>query len=362
MNVPWPVFGSDGRMMLSKGQEIGSYDRISVLLSCGACRKLTPEEKKQSQLEESVELPLLEHLDEVKQRNYEMLGNINNGQEGDYLQKLDTLVDEISTLSQANSDLMLGALLMDKESPYTMLHPIMSAIICRLMTNRLEINEDDMRTLMIAALVSNVGMFKFMDELSDQTEPLSEDQRIKVQAHPRKSYEMLKGVGLINHQCLDIVLKHHEKLDGSGYPYGLYGSEIPLLPSILSLTDIYSAILLPRKYRKGIYGRQAIQFVFAKRGEKINKTLVGLFIKEIGIYPPGLFVKLTNNEKGIVIKRGKESADRPIVSALYNDYGARHDFPRIRDTAKANGFIIVENLCPEEELPFEIMSIWGYGR
>lgn len=232
----------------------------------------------------------------------------------------------------------------------------MTAVVCQLLNGKIEAGKADMHALVCGALTANVGMFHLMDELAEQNGPLTDEQRVKVNAHPARSCELLKISGIDESLILDVVLKHHEKLVGSGYPNGI--SELTPISSVLSLGDIYSAMLLPRKYRTGIYGKRAIQRVFSQRGEKIDSKLVSLFIKEVGIYPPGMLVKLSNKETAMVVRRGLSRADRPIVMALFEATGDQLPAPIKRDTTVVD-YMITETLCPLDELPFDFATIWG---
>ena len=82
---------------------------------------------------------------------------------------------------------------------------------------------------------------------------------------------------------IDIVQFHHEKIDGSGYPYGLKGSEIPLLACITSVADIFDALVSDRPYRKGMPRSRALQIIQDQKGIKLCPESVDLFFKAIEI-------------------------------------------------------------------------------
>ena len=138
--------------------------------------------------------------------------------------------------------------------------------------------------------------------------------------------------------------------------------EIPVMARIVALADTYSSMLLNWHYRDGAAPNLGIQYMFNNRGEKHCEKLVNYFIKEMGVYPPGILVRLKNLEKGVVIRRGAKKANRPVVSCLYNEYGAALENPKIRETTKLDAYVIIQVLPINAELPFDIATIWGYRR
>jgi HD-GYP domain-containing protein (c-di-GMP phosphodiesterase class II) len=359
--VPWAIYSSDGRMLLNSGQQVSSEDKLKILLSLGACRKPDVE---QAQVEEEApgegeaeNLPILERLDDLASRVSDFLTELALGQGTDLSERLYTIVADTRRLTLEHSDLILGALLLNRKTAYSRVHPIMTAVVCQLLEDKIDADEGEMEALLCGAITANVGMLDLVDELAEQEGPLSDEQREIVVAHPLRCCELLETSGIDDPRILEVVQKHHEKLDGSGYPDGIRGKALTLMSSTLSLADVYTAMLLPRKYRPGIYGKHAIQRVFFQRGEKINSDLVIVFIKEVGLYPPGTFVKLANDEKAIVIRRGRMRADKPVVMALYNPRGDVHKAPKRRHTNSID-YAIVENLCPPDEFPFDTLTIW----
>jgi hypothetical protein len=127
------------------------------------------------------------------------------------------------------------------------------------------------------------------------------------------------------------VLHHHERLDGSGYPHGLRGEDIPCPTRLLAIVDIYTAMLRPRTYRDAMPARMALRSIFLERGQLVDDALAAALIKELGVYPPGTLVRLANDEIGIVVRRG-EDATHPLVFRLMTAEGYRASVTVARDT------------------------------
>ncbi len=105
------------------------------------------------------------------------------------------------------------------------------------------------------------------------------------------------------------------RIDGSGYPHGLAGGALGALARLLAITDIHSAMIRPRAYRDALHARHALRGIFLERGRQIDDALAAAFIKELGIHPPGTFVRLHNGEIAVVTRR-QQSAAHPALKCV----------------------------------------------
>ena len=98
--------------------------------------------------------------------------------------------------------------------------------------------------------------------------------------HPQFAYDMLSPIAYL-HGALDIPYCHHEKWDGSGYPRGLKGEEIPLAARIFAVVDVYDALISDRPYRKGWSKRKALQYIREQAGIHFDPHMVEVFMQEM---------------------------------------------------------------------------------
>ena len=345
--LPWNIYGIDNELLLHQGYVLGSKRQKEVLLSRGVFRESADEElavdgvEEQSSNHSSVECPFF-ILDTLKVNLKGILTDITNSVVGDYNHKITKLADNIQRLCNENSDPALGAMHLDQNSPYTNVHPILCAILTELLIRRQNIPPKDRLLYISAALTQNIGMLELQQQLSNQTEKLTDAQRKAIRDHPHKSKEMLQSVGIDHKEWLDTVLHHHERPDGSGYPLGLKGKEISMQAKILSVADIYSAMILPRNYRDAFNVKKALKDIFLQRGKLVDEKTSHLLIKEIGIYPPGTFVKLVNGDIAIVIKRATENVHSPLVLSIMCSKGDLFETPKERETLEKEDYAIKE--------------------
>src|SRR5262249_47565461 len=132
------------------------------------------------------------------------------------------------------------------------------------------------RRLTRAALLHDVGKAYVPRELLDKPGKLSEDELVLMRQHPRRGYEALASQGVFPPEMLDVVLHHHELLDGSGYPDALEGSQISDSVGLTTIVDIYTALIEKRAYRLPFTHSRAFS-IMEQMGAKLDQQLLQAF-------------------------------------------------------------------------------------
>ncbi|TKW78253.1 MAG: HD domain-containing protein [Bradyrhizobium icense] len=140
----------------------------------------------------------------------------------------------------------------------------------------LGMREDDQRRLARAALLHDVGKAFVPLAILDKPDGLTEEELATVRAHPRRGYDALSTQGGFPPEMLDVVLHHHEFLDGSGYPDALSGKEISDIVRLTTIVDIYAALIENRSYRVP-YTRMKAFAMMEEMGPKIDQQLLQAF-------------------------------------------------------------------------------------
>ncbi|MFO1111606.1 MAG: HD domain-containing protein [Bradyrhizobium sp.] len=140
----------------------------------------------------------------------------------------------------------------------------------------LGMREDDQRRLARAALLHDVGKAFIPLSILDKPDGLTEEELATVRAHPRRGYEALVAQGGFPAEMLDVVLHHHEFLDGTGYPDGLTSKEISDIVRLTTVVDIYAAMIENRAYRVP-YTRLKAFTMMEEMGDKIDQQLLQAF-------------------------------------------------------------------------------------
>lgn len=139
------------------------------------------------------------------------------------------------------------------------------------------IREEDLPNIERGALLHDIGKLAIMDDILQKKGALTDEEWTEIKRHPEISRELLSNVKLLE-DAVDIPYSHHENWDGSGYPQGLKGEEIPLPARIFAVVETYDALISPRPYREAWSKKQAIQYLIEQKGKKFDPKIVDLFV------------------------------------------------------------------------------------
>lgn len=188
------------------------------------------------------------------------------------------------------------------------------------------------------------------DELLRKTAQLDADELREARRHVGYGLEMLGTQVGLSERLLEAVATHHERHDGSGYPQGLRGSDIPMFGRILGLVDSYDAMTSQRPYAATRAPHQAVAALYEQRGRLYQPELVEQFIQACGIYPTGSLVELSDGRVGVVIAVHSLRRLRPTLMLLL-DAGKRPlprferlDLSRIELDAEGNPLLVRQGL------------------
>ena len=238
---------------------------------------------------------------------------------------------------------VLVQMLSDRDYGYSATHALTSAVLCRMMAPLAEIGEPQLTSLVRAALTMNVAMTALQDDLAVQSQPLSEDQRNAIHEHPTAGTELLRKLGVEDPFWLELVGDHHETADGQGYPGGK--TQLNLAQQLLHMTDIFIARISPRANRRGLWPNVAVGAIY-KEAQAQSSPLGAIIAKQLGMFPPGTYVRLKSEEIAVVVRRG-ERVNTPLVLAITDPDGLAISTPRRRDT-QIPTYAVASPVSPED--------------
>lgn len=172
--------------------------------------------------------------------------------------KNEMLVNALADI-EANFTAMVESLVkaVEAKDPYTAGHSERVMQFSMMIGEYFGLSAHELKTLRMGTLIHDIGKIGIPDEILTKPSGLTPDEFEIIKRHSELGYEMIKGIPMLR-ECAPIVRLHHERLDGSGYPLGLRGDEIPLLVRIASVADVYDAMTSNRAYRRGLPTRVAI--------------------------------------------------------------------------------------------------------
>ena len=361
--LPWDVFDGQGNLLLGMGATVNDERQMAALIERGLYAYVPGSDRARSMRPRSApslkrEKPsVLRMINQANKRLEQILRNLPNepNAEGAILD----VAKDIDLAVATNPDIALACILLNQISGmYAVRHCTDTAIVSILVARTMQKSADEIMSISAAALTMNVSMMAYHDTLQKRESVLTEQEFSIMHQHPKKAVEALQQAGIKNRDWLEYVLRHHENEDGSGYPHGISGQDIPQNAKIIALADRYCARVSARTYRKSWLPNTALRDIFIDQGKSVDSLLASYFIKELGLYPPGTFVRLQNQEIGVVTRKGL-TATTPVVYAVIGATGGLLPSPIRRDTGNDN-FVIQEALHEKKlTMRFEMNQLWG---
>ncbi|HJV06553.1 MAG TPA: HD domain-containing phosphohydrolase [Chromobacteriaceae bacterium] len=223
----------------------------------------------------------------------------------------------ISSANHAPEATLAASLLLPYAS-YAQAHAVHVAVLIARLASRLSMTDKDSQTLVCAGLTMNVSMVELQDELNRQAAPLSTLQVNQLHLHPLASSAILREANIDDPVWHLAIIEHHERWNGKGYPFALEREAISAYAHILHVADVAMARLHPRHYRRSLVPRNAMAQLFQQRDILTDSRLTDCLIKEIGLYPPGSFVKLEHGGSAIVVHHS-DNITSPLCVRLGRD-------------------------------------------
>ncbi|MEP9359346.1 HD-GYP domain-containing protein [Sphingomonas sp. KR3-1] len=213
------------------------------------------------------------------------------------------VVAEIADCVARNPAMFIDMARLKSKDEYTYLH---SVSVCGLMVNlarEIGLDEAKVRAMGLAGLLHDVGKMSVPAEVLNKPGRLNEDEFALIRQHPENGHVMLYGGKGVNQEALDVCLMHHEKMDGTGYPFGLEGRAISLAARMGAICDVYDALTSDRIYKERWTPLRAVTEMHSWTGH-FDPALLFAFCHSIGVAPTGMLVRLRSGRLGVVLPDG----------------------------------------------------------
>ncbi|MCW8889656.1 MAG: HD-GYP domain-containing protein [Sedimenticola sp.] len=199
---------------------------------------------------------------------------------------------------------------------YSYHHAMSCAVWAVAFGRHLGLPEDQLNSLATGCFLFDIGKTKLPKALLRSDKRLTTKQFETIKQHVLYGVELVKQTRGVKQDVFDMIRTHHERHNGSGYPSGLIGDQIPLFGRIAGIVDAYDAITSQRPYCEPMPAYEAIEALYQWRGVDFQTELVEQFIQVVGIYPVGSLVELSDATVGVVISQNPHYRLRPKVMVL----------------------------------------------
>lgn len=259
------------------------------------------------------------------------------------------IVDEITDSLERSPKALLGVIRLKSKEEYTCLH---SVAVCVLMVNlgrHLQLPETIVHNLGMAGLLHDVGKMTLPSEVLNKPGRLNDDEFAIIRQHPERGFALLsEGTG-VPQEVFDVCRHHHEKMDGSGYPFGSKGDDISLAARMAAICDVYDALSSNRVYKDAWTPVESVSAMLSWDGHFDAKILFA-FMQSVSVFPTGMLVRLRSNRLAVVLENGRR-ATRPRVKAFYAT--------REREMLPPEVVIIDDSLAHDQIISMEDPRHWA---
>ena len=205
---------------------------------------------------------------------------------------------------------MLHSMRENDDTTYT--HCINVGLFCNVFAGWLKLSEEDTKLATLCGLLHDVGKLRVPEELLKKTEAYTEEEKIAIKAHTREGYLLVKNLDIDSH-IKNAILTHHERCDGSGYPFGLSGFRIDPFAKMVAIADVYDSMTSSRAYRGAMSPIQAIEMMQEEGIQKYDVRFIMIFLENVMNTFIGNRVLLSSGEKGEIIFINKSNITRPTI-------------------------------------------------
>jgi len=202
-------------------------------------------------------------------------------------------------------------------------------------------NSAQMLELTLGALLFDMGMTQLPVGIVRNGRMLTPDERLNLERHPAIGYQLLLQVPNMPISSAECALQHHERFNGTGYPYRFGGNRLSEYAQIVAIADTFNALISARSYRDAHKVQEAIEFMFASGNYLFDAELVRRFLKPITAYPISSILMLSNGQIGVVSSYSTAILHRPVVQIIREASGSTVITPYELDLANTRNVTVV---------------------
>lgn len=262
------------------------------------------------------------------------------------IQQARTLVAELVDSMLADKDVVLHLMNTKAGDDNAYYHALNVTMLALILAKEAQLDADDMRALGLGTLLHDIGREKIPSQILLNKSPWSKAELSFYQQHVAYGVDMAQRVPGMPAAALDVIAMHHELLDGSGYPGRLAAGQIGRLARIACIANTFDSYCNRVNPADSMTPAEAIAYMFRKEQGKYDPMLLQLFVRCMGIYPPGSIVQLNNDQIGLAMSVNPGKLLHPLL--LIYDPDVPKDEALWLDMREAPELSVVKSLRPAE--------------
>ncbi len=255
----------------------------------------------------------------------------------------DSMKKEVNTMLSSiveNKDAHSYLSMLKRKDETMYKHAVDVATLAAITAGELNLTKVDMSNIMLGALVHDIGKVLIQESLLSKVNLTKEEEAI-LKKHPTQGYKLVKRDNL-DDNIADIVLEHHEKYDGTGYPFQKDNKDISLYSKIVSICNTFNNLITKGEHGVPCTPDKAVKIIISLAKKDFDSDVVKAFQKAVGFYPNNTRVKLSNGSIARVIEQNPNLPLRPVLSIVKHLDGTVSDGLEVVDLSTSNDLFIKE--------------------
>lgn len=270
-------------------------------------------------LTNSLELQIKEQCQEAV-RNILLKYSYQNDSELEEIKKVaDEIISEI--MSEPMVIYNLSSIRDKSESTYS--HSLNVCVLSVILAFRLKLSKSKIREIAIGCLLHDIGLTNIVSQNQNlNTDSCTEYEQKEIKMHTINGYSLVENMKWMSPVAKDIILSHHERLDGSGYPFHMKEDRIKIGSRIAAVCDEFDSKVYGNLTTR-LKVHDAIDYIVSQAGVLFDFSVIKVFVDSVAAYPTGSLVITNQNEEGIVLRQNPQCPTRPVIRIIKDNTGIK---------------------------------------
>lgn len=231
---------------------------------------------------------------------------------------------------------------------YLFMHSINVAVFSIMTGITMGYPESKLMELGLGALLHDIGMIMIDQAILNKKGPLTEEENELIKTHPEVGFNILRTYREVSTTSAHIAYQHHERMSGNGYPRKLDGKQILEYARIVTVADVFDAVIADHPYRNGYSLNEALTIMNKLADDYFDPEILQAFTENVAVYPVGTLLLLNSGHVAVVTSVSKVNAARPVIRLISDSEGNFVNLPMDIDLQEAENIAISRKLQGQE--------------